>query len=80
MENRKAEQYCSGISECDSEEGKKSAAIQAISDCDAVLTMRIGYHGQQRLLEHGIVSVEYCYTIEEGLRYAVEQLTMKKAI
>jgi nitrogen fixation protein NifB len=80
VENRKTEQYCSGISECDSEEGRKSAAIQAISDCDAVLTMRIGYHGQQRLLEHGIVSVEYCYTVEEGLSYAVEQLTMKKAI
>ncbi len=61
-------------------EERKNAAIQAIEDCDAVLTMRIGYHGQQRLLEHGIVSVEYCYTVEEGLAYAVEQLTMKKAI
>ncbi|OAM96442.1 nitrogenase cofactor biosynthesis protein NifB [Pelosinus fermentans DSM 17108] len=82
VERRKVEQYCSGVSECDSDlqEGRKSAAIQAIEDCDAVLTMRIGYHGQQRLLEHGIVSVEYCYTVEEGLAYAVEQLTMKKAI
>ncbi len=82
MERRKVEQYCSGVSECDSDskEERKSAAIQAIKDCDAVLTMRIGYHGQQRLLEHGIVSVEYCYTVEEGLAYAAEQLTMKKAI
>lgn len=83
VERRKVEQYCSGASECDdsdSKEGQKNAAIQAIEDCDAVLTMRIGYHGQQRLLEHGIVSVEYCYTVEEGLSYAVEQLTMKKAI
>ena len=83
VERRKVEQYCSGASECDdsdSKEGRKNAAIQAIEDCDAVLTMRIGYHGQQRLLEHGIVSVEYCYTVEEGLSYAVEQLTMKKAI
>ncbi|AJQ29790.1 nitrogenase cofactor biosynthesis protein NifB [Pelosinus fermentans] len=83
VERRKVEQYCSGASECDdsdSKEGRKNAAIQAIEDCNAVLTMRIGYHGQQRLLEHGIVSVEYCYTVEEGLSYAVEQLTMKKAI
>ncbi|MCC5467031.1 nitrogenase cofactor biosynthesis protein NifB [Pelosinus baikalensis] len=83
VERRKVEQYCSGASECDdsdSKEGRKNAAIQAIEDCNAVLTMRIGYHGQQRLLEHGIVSVEYCYTVEEGLSYAIEQLTMKKAI
>jgi nitrogen fixation protein NifB len=52
--------------------------VEAIADCDAVLTMRIGYHGQKRLLEHGVMSVEYCYTIEEGLGYALEQL--KKAI
>lgn len=80
LENRKAEQYCSGITDCDSEEGRKNAAIEAISDCDAVLTMRIGYHGQKRLSEQGIMSVEYCYTVEEGLGYAAEQLVMKKAI
>ncbi len=82
MERRKVEQYCSGASGCDSDskEGRKNAAIQAIEDCDAVLTMRIGYHGEQRLLDNGIVSVEYCYTVEEGLAYAVNQLTMKKAI
>lgn len=80
LENRKAEQYCSGISECDAEDGQKSAAIQTIADCDAVLTMRIGYHGQKRLLEHGIMSVEYCDTVEDGLGYAAEQLIIKKAI
>ncbi|WP_378956540.1 nitrogenase cofactor biosynthesis protein NifB [Pelosinus sp. sgz500959] len=80
LENRKTEQYCLGSEECDSEEGRKDATIQALSDCDAVLTMRIGYHGKQRLAEHGIMSVEYCYTIEDGLGYAVKQLELKKAI
>lgn len=46
----------------------------------AVLTMRIGYHGKQRLAERGIMSVEYCYTIEEGLGYAAKQLELKTAI
>ena len=78
LENRKAEQYCSGISDCDKDEERKSAAMQAVADCDAVLTMRIGYHGQKRLSEQGVMSVEYCYTVEEGLGYALEQL--KKAI
>lgn len=80
LETRKTEQYCAGITECDSEEGRKDATIQAIGDCDAVLTMRIGYHGQKRLAKQGIMSVEYCYTIEDGLGYAVEQLVLKNAI
>jgi len=78
LETRKTNQYCLGINECDSEEGQKDAAIKAISDCDAVLTMRIGYHAQKKLEAKGIMSVEYCYTIEEGLDYSMEQL--KKAI
>ncbi len=78
LETRKTNQYCLGINECDSEEGQKDAAIKAISDCDAVLTMRIGYNAQKKLEAKGIMSVEYCYTIEEGLDYSMEQL--KKAI
>jgi len=78
LETRKTSQYCLGINECGSAESQKDAAMKAISDCDAVLTMRIGYNGQKRLADQGIMSVEYCYTIEEGLDYAIEQL--KKAI
>jgi len=80
IETRKTAQYCSSAAECDSEEGQKEAAIKAIRDCDAVLTMRIGYNGQKRLASEGIMSVEYCYTIEEGLGYAVDQLRLKNAI
>ena len=80
VETRKTVQYCSGNVACDSAEGQKEAAIQAISDCDAVLTMRIGFNGQKRLAAQGIMSVEYCYTIEEGLGYAVDQLLLKNAI
>jgi len=80
LETRKTAQYCSDKIECDSEEGQKEAAMQAISDCDAVLTMRIGYNGQKRLAAKGIMSVEYCYTIEEGLGYAVDQLQLNNVI
>lgn len=80
LEKRTAEQYCLGISDCDSEEGRKSPALQAVADCDAVLTMRVGFQGQKRLAEHGVMSVEYCYTVEEGLEYAVQQLVLKTAI
>jgi len=80
IETRTTTQYCADNVECDSSEGQKEAAIKAISDCDAVLTMRIGYNGQKRLAAEGIMSVEYCYTIEEGLGYAVDQLLLKNAI
>jgi len=80
LETRKTSQYCSGINECDSSEVRKDAAIEAIKDCDAVLTMRIGHQGQKRLESEGIMSVEYCYTVEEGLGYAVQQLVLKNAI
>jgi nitrogen fixation protein NifB len=60
IETRKTAQYCVGAIKCDSVEEQKEATLQAISDCDAVLTMRIGYNGQQRLAAQGIMSVEYC--------------------
>jgi nitrogen fixation protein NifB len=80
IENRQVDKYCSGTAECDGEEERKNAIIEAIHDCDAVLTMRIGYKAQKRLLKQGIMSVEYCYTVESGLRYAVDQLMLKTAI
>jgi len=80
VEKRKTEKYCSGSGDCDLEEDGKSAALQAVADCDAVLTMRIGFQGQKRLAEQGVMSVEYCYTLEEGLVYAAQQLVLKTAI
>ncbi|HEY3425867.1 MAG TPA: nitrogenase cofactor biosynthesis protein NifB [Negativicutes bacterium] len=80
VENRQVDKYCSGTDECDDEEARKNAIIEVIHDCDAVLTMRIGYKAQKKLLKQGIMSVEYCYTVESGLRYAVDQLMLKKAI
>jgi hypothetical protein len=62
------------MDDCDVEQSRRDHLIDAITDCDAVLTMRIGYHAQQKLLERGIVSVEYCSTIEQGLRFAQQQL------
>jgi peroxiredoxin len=73
------EKYCTGSANCDSEEKRRESIVAALSDCDAVLTMKIGYQVQKRLLKRGIMSVEYCYTIESGLFYTVEQLELKAA-
>ncbi|MBP2650382.1 MAG: nifB 1 [Firmicutes bacterium] len=74
VERRQVGKYCLGMEACDVGEEKRDAIIDALSDCQAVLTMRIGYHAKKKFAIRGIVSVEYCDTVENGLRQAVNQL------
>ncbi len=74
VENRAVEKFCSGMEECDSGEVQRDDIINALQDCDAVLTMRIGHHAKERLNKKEIYSVEYCDTVNNGLQYAVSQL------
>lgn len=80
LEIRKSAKYCLGMEECDEEAGRRKAIIATIADCDAVLTMRIGYNAQKILKEHGIDSIEACYTVENGLEQCVKQLSLQEAI
>ena len=59
--------------------GKKEA-IETISNCDAVLSMKIGLGAQKKLEECGIYCVEYCYTIERGLKYLQTMRTQKSKV
>lgn len=79
-EVRSVDKYCSGMPECDETAEGKQAVLEATYDCDAVLTMRIGRVPQKKLLQKGILVIEYCYTVESGLKFALAQLGMKKAI
>lgn len=74
MENRSVEKFCSGMEECDNDEMQRDNIINALEDCDAVLTMRIGHHAKEKLSKKDIYSVEYCDTVDNGLLYAVSQL------
>ncbi|MDU2064440.1 MAG: nitrogenase cofactor biosynthesis protein NifB [Sporomusaceae bacterium] len=80
VERRALPKYCLGVTECDDAETKRDVIMEQLSDCDAVLTMRIGYQAQKRLAERGVTAIEYCYTLEEGLRYALEQLRLPQAV
>lgn len=80
VERRQVAGYCTGVDECGESEAGKEAVIGAIKDCDAVLTLRIGYHARQRLQNNGILSVEHYDTIENGLSYTVQQLLTKEAV
>lgn len=74
LENRSVNKFCTGMEECNTEEDKRDTIINALEDCDAVLTMRIGHHAKERLSKKDIYSVEYCDTVYNGLQYAVSQL------
>lgn len=74
VEYRQVQKYCMGVEECDSEEQRRDGILQTIMDCDAVLSMRIGYSAKQNLLGKGIVSVESCDTVENGLKATVQFL------
>ena len=76
---RQVDKYCQGVEECEEIEDRKESIIGAIKDCDAVLTLRIGYHASQRLQKNGILSIEHYDTVENGLSYAVQQLSTHKA-
>lgn len=78
IETRKADQYCLGMENCTEREKLRDATLAVIRDCDAVLTMRIGYQAQKRLLKKGIMSIEFCDSVYNGLHYTVEQLSMGK--
>ena len=77
---RPTEKYCLGRRECEGERRRRRQIIRLLSDCDAVLTLRIGLAAQKRLLKQDIFSIEYCYTVDSGLEYAVAELQKLQAL
>lgn len=69
LETRSTKKYCNGGNELNNEYHGKKEAIETISDCDTVLSMKIGLGAQKKLGEFGIECIEYCYTVERGLKY-----------
>nr|NSL49520.1 nitrogenase cofactor biosynthesis protein NifB [Dendrosporobacter quercicolus DSM 1736] len=79
LERRSVHKYCSGMEECGEEEAKRESTIRTVKDCQAVLTMRIGQHAKEKLAEQGTQSIEYCDSVENGLRQAVKTLVEQDA-
>lgn len=75
VEIRKVEQYCLGSSDCVTEENRRDRVLEALRDCQAVLSLRIGNQAKERLQQKGVLSVEFCDSVENGLRYAAEKLS-----
>ncbi|MDF2500186.1 MAG: nifB 1 [Anaerosporomusa subterranea] len=75
VEIRQVEKYCLGSAECITEENRREAVLEALQDCNAVLTMRIGSQAKERLQHKGVLSVESCDSVENGLQYAWQKLS-----
>ncbi|TYQ16490.1 UNVERIFIED_CONTAM: nitrogenase molybdenum-iron protein NifN [Acetivibrio alkalicellulosi] len=74
IEKRKIEKYCNGASECEDEKSKIDRIIETISDCDAVLALRIGYNPQKILESKGIKVIQTCGSISEAINFALSKL------
>lgn len=80
LETRQVDKYCAGMQACDTEEERREVIVESLKDCAAVLTMRIGHSAKERLRRKGIQSIEFCDSVENGLRYTAEELKMKEVM
>ncbi len=73
-EKRRVSRYCNGQEECDNNEDKMENIIAAISDCKAVIALRIGEAPKQRLKKKGILTFTSCDRIEKSINEAVRKI------
>jgi MoaA/NifB/PqqE/SkfB family radical SAM enzyme len=76
VERRNTETFCKGNDYCadDEQENRLDKTIATISDCKAVVCLRIGHAPQAKLKAQGIVVLTNCDSIEEAVRAAREKL------
>lgn len=72
IESRKVDKYCNGP-ECDGE-NKIEKIINTLSDCQMVLSLRIGYEPKKKLLLKNIIPVETYDVVTNGILEAVKNV------
>ena len=74
LEKRKVKQYCEGPENCEEADDKISRIIRTISDCNAVITMRIGEAPKKKLAEKRIQSIVTFDRIEDAVKKAANDI------
>jgi len=72
VETRSVSKYCDG-SGCDKDD-KWASVIRAVSDCDAVLALRIGPTPERRLNENGIEVITTYERVETAVSMAAKEM------
>jgi nitrogenase molybdenum-iron protein alpha/beta subunit/MoaA/NifB/PqqE/SkfB family radical SAM enzyme len=71
VETRKVNKYCEGP-QCDDKEDRWNSVINAVSDCEAVLALRIGPTPEKRLKENGIDAIITYERVETAVLQAAK--------
>jgi len=74
LEKRIVNKYCSGSEECDDHEDKITKIIKMVKDCNAVLTLRVGFEPAKKLEDNGIKIFQMYEGINKGIEKAIELL------
>jgi nitrogenase cofactor biosynthesis protein NifB len=77
VETRSVSKYCDGS--CDKED-KWASVIRAVSDCDAVLALRIGPTPEKRLQENGIYVITTYERVETAVSQAAKEIKEKRLV
>jgi nitrogenase cofactor biosynthesis protein NifB len=73
-EKRTVKKYCAGPGECEDNENRMDSIIQTISDCNAVIAMRIGDSPKQKLESKGIMTFTTYDRIEDSVKWAANEM------
>jgi len=74
IEKRNVDKYCNGIDACDEEEDKFAKLSKVVSDCDGVLSLRMGDEPKKKFKNMGIEVFMTCETIETAVIKAGEAI------
>lgn len=78
VERRKIRKYCEGTQRCESPEVRLANVLENLSDCHALLAIRIGDAPRRALEEAGIFVAMTCNRIEDAIRETCETMTGRK--
>jgi nitrogenase molybdenum-iron protein NifN len=79
IEQRMIKKYCTGSEDCE-HDNKIQTIIKTISDCNAVIVMRIGYNPSKELEKAGVKVIQTCEKIEDAVKNAAEKLSNKSQV
>lgn len=73
LEKRNIEKYCNGADHCD-EDNKIGRLINTISDCNGVISLRIGEEPTKKLKENNIKAFMTCERVEDAVVMAAKSI------
>ncbi len=77
IEKRTVSKYCTGSENCDDKKSKIDTILNAVSDCNGVLALRIGESPSQKLKDSGIEVISTYDRIEDAVKTAALNIIKK---